>query len=55
MRNKIPHATAPFLLISEKYPVITSVLASLLEKAQTSPSLSVRLFETSKFMRSSFT
>lgn len=44
---------APLLsLISEKYSDNPSVFASLLKKAQTSLSLSVRRFEPSKFMRS---
>ena len=56
MRNEISHTACPFFVTySEKYPVDPSVLAFLLEKAQTSPSLSVRRFETSKFMRSSLT
>ena len=41
------------LLISEKYPDDPPVFDFLLEKAQTSPSLSVWRFEPSKFMRSS--
>ena len=43
------------LLISEKYPDDPPIFDFLLEKAQTSPSLSVWRFEPSKFMRSSLT
>lgn len=43
------------LLISEIYPDDPPIFAFLLEKAQTTPSLSVWRFEPSKFMRSSLT
>ena len=43
------------LLISEIYPDDPPIFDFLLEKAQTTPSLSVWRFEPSKFMRSSLT